>query len=101
MFGKERPDFWAKTCIDGTPGISVRDHCLNVGAVAEALLEELPTIFPEIFLPGAATLAALHDVGKISCGFQVKCTAWLEKNALSEAALRERWVAGAESDMPG
>jgi hypothetical protein len=34
--------FWAKTTKDanGTevPGISVRDHCLNVGRVAEALI---------------------------------------------------------------
>jgi len=30
--------FWAKTTKDGQPGISVRDHCLNVGCVAEALI---------------------------------------------------------------
>ena len=30
--------FWAKTTEDGQPGISVRDHCLNVGCVAEALI---------------------------------------------------------------
>jgi hypothetical protein len=34
--------FWAKTTKDGLPGISVRDHCLNVGCVAEALRETLP-----------------------------------------------------------
>ena len=31
--------FWAKTTEDGQPGISVRDHCLNVGCVAEAVGE--------------------------------------------------------------
>jgi hypothetical protein len=34
-------DCWAKTIKRGEheePGISVRDHCLNVGCVAEALL---------------------------------------------------------------
>ena len=67
---------WAKTLPDGKPGISVRDHCLNVGCVAEALLE----LFPQLraLLPrGAATLAALHDVGKVSPGFQQKCDAWV------------------------
>jgi hypothetical protein len=36
---------WAKTTTDGRPGVSVRDHCLNVGCVAEALLELLPNHF--------------------------------------------------------
>jgi len=35
-------DCWAKTTKDGKPGITVRDHCLNVGCVAEALLALLP-----------------------------------------------------------
>lgn len=69
---------WAKTTSDGQPGISVRDHCLNVGCVAEALLELLPKRLGELLPPGAATLAALHDIGKVSPGFQQKCAAWLE-----------------------
>lgn len=32
----------AKTDTQGQPGISVRDHCLNVGCVAEALLQAQP-----------------------------------------------------------
>src|SRR5690349_10340817 len=64
---------WAKTTEDGKPGINVRDHCLNVGCVAEALLAEVILRAP----PGAVTLAALHDVGKVSPGFQKKCEAWL------------------------
>lgn len=47
---------------------------------------------------GAATLAALHDVGKISTGFQSKCPAWLEQAGLAETALRERWREHSESD---
>ncbi len=70
-------DFWAKTTEDGKPGISVRDHCLNVGCVAEALLDLLPTRLKTLLPPGAATLAALHDIGKVSPGFQKKCPAWL------------------------
>ncbi len=29
---------WAKTAKDGQPGISVRDHCLNLDGVAVALI---------------------------------------------------------------
>jgi CRISPR-associated endonuclease/helicase Cas3 len=57
---------WAKTTEDGKPGISVRDHCLNVGCVAEALLALLSPQLHKLIPPGAATLAALHDLGKVS-----------------------------------
>ena len=69
-------DCWAKTTKDGKPGISVRDHCLNVGCVAEALLALLPEQLHKLIPPGAATLAALHDIGKLSPGFQQKCDQW-------------------------
>src|SRR5437899_5301320 len=70
--------FWAKTTPDGQPGISVRDHCLNVGCVAEALIESLPESLRQLLPPGSVALAALHDVGKMSAGFQQKCPAWLQ-----------------------
>ena len=35
-------DSWAKTTDKGKPGITVRDHCLNVGCVADAHLALLP-----------------------------------------------------------
>lgn len=82
---------WAKTTTDGRPGISVRDHCLNVGCVAEALLELLPDHLRELLPPSAATLAALHDVGKVSQGFQSKCEAWLVRHGLRDRALNEGW----------
>src|SRR5438876_381835 len=69
--------FWAKTSKDGQPGISVHDHCLNVGCVAEALINLLPRPVRDLLPSGAATLAALHDVGKISTGFLRKCPVWL------------------------
>ena len=73
--------FWAKTTQDGRPGISVRDHCLNVGCVAKVLHDSLPPAVRDLLPPeGAITLAALHDVGKISPGFQQKCPAWLLRN---------------------
>ncbi len=88
-------DCWAKTTKDGQPGISVRDHCLNVGCVAEALIAALPEPLRALLPPGAATLAALHDVGKISPGFLMKCPAWLARFSLQQQALH--WV-GSESN---
>ncbi len=71
--------FWAKTTESGLPAISVRDHCLNVGCVAEALRARLPNVLRPLLPPGAVTLAALHDIGKISPGFQRKCKWWRGK----------------------
>ncbi len=69
--------FWAKTTVEGLPGISVLDHCLNVGCVAELLGHYLPEGVRRLLPEGAVTLAALHDIGKITLGFQAKCPAWL------------------------
>ena len=68
--------FWAKTTDQGWPGIAVVDHCLNVGCVAEALMAALPPSARTLLPPGTSTLAALHDIGKITLGFQCKCAAW-------------------------
>lgn len=75
---------WAKTTTDGKPGISVLDHCLNVGCVAEALIDKLPPRLREFLPEGAAVLAALHDVGKVSPGFQRKCPAWESAHPLQQ-----------------
>lgn len=91
-------EFWAKTTKEGLPGISVSDHCFNVGCVAEELIRVLPNSLQDLLPDGAATLAALHDIGKISTGFQSKCQAWLDQCGLTEAALRERWRTHSESD---
>jgi CRISPR-associated endonuclease/helicase Cas3 len=88
---------WAKT-VDGTPGISVRGHCLNVGWAASTLAGLMPVEVQALLPKGFATLAALHDVGKISMGFLVKCPAWLEMHGLTDLAARERWASNAESD---
>ena len=79
--GNRSATFWAKTDADNRPAISVRDHSLNVGFVAKIACAALPPSVRAL-LPGndgaaAALLASLHDVGKITIGFQAKCPTWL------------------------
>lgn len=69
-------DCWAKTTSQGIPGLGVYDHCINVGCVAAALLDRLPPRLRALLPQNTATLAALHDVGKLSPGFQQKCDVW-------------------------
>jgi CRISPR-associated endonuclease/helicase Cas3 len=92
--------FWAKTTSDKKPGISVLEHMLNVGfvarTIAEAKKEQLQLFHLQAPLVGA--LAALHDLGKISPGFQMKCEGWLEEKGLREIAQNGRWDACMESD---
>jgi len=84
---------WAKTTEANQPGINVRDHCLNVGCVAEAMLERLPDYVKSSLKANTAPiLAALHDVGKVSPGFQCKCVNWLVKQGLNDRALKEGWA---------
>lgn len=84
-------DCWAKTMAGNEPGINVRDHCLNVGCVAEALLSLMPAPLRRLFPPGAVVLAALHDVGKVSPGFQQKSSPWLARHNLIDRAHNEAW----------
>jgi len=86
-------DCWGKTTATDQPGISVRDHCLNVGCVARALRMILPPHLSALIPSGAVTLAASHDVGKVSPGFQQKCPDWLAKHHIQPAS-----VAGCEND---
>jgi CRISPR-associated endonuclease/helicase Cas3 len=88
--------FWAKTIADGRPGICVRDHCLNVGSVASAILQHLPTRLHALLPCGTALLAALHDIGKITLGFQVKCPTWPLPRELDERTRRS--ASGSVSD---
>ena len=77
-------DCWAKTWpggpLQGHPALSVRDHCLNVGAVAEALCGITSNEAPAAFL---VWLAACHDIGKVSPGFQSKCDGWMRQRGLT------------------
>jgi len=48
----------------------VREHCRLVGKIAESLLRRLPAPVRKVLPAGCVSLAALHDVGKVSPGFQ-------------------------------
>ena len=92
--------FWAKTTTDGQPGISVIEHMLNVGHVARLLLNLSPALCHRFGLPPetVAALVALHDLGKISPGFQQKCPAWLEEFKLTAIAKNYAWRTSFETD---
>lgn len=92
--------FWAKTTPDGKPGLSVYDHMINVGCVARCIAEISPELLERFHLRSSVVgaLAGLHDLGKISPGFQRKCEAWLEENSLAKIARNGCWDTGMESD---
>jgi CRISPR-associated endonuclease/helicase Cas3 len=92
--------FWAKTTSDEKPGISVSQHMANVGCVARCLAEIAPDLMErfQIWAAEVGALAALHDLGKISPGFQQKCAAWLEANGIQNIAQNWAWETAMESD---
>ena len=92
--------FWAKTTKDSKPGISVMEHMTNVGYVAcsmAALFPDLLRLF-QINSQSVGALAALHDLGKVSPGFQRKCEEWLRQENLLEIARRWNWEQEMEPD---
>ena len=94
------PEFWAKTTASGEPGISVREHMLNVGYVARCFAESSPDLLRRFQLRSSevAAIAGLHDLGKISPGFQRKCESWLVRYALQCVARNGVWDTSVESD---
>jgi len=62
----------AKSLTDGSPGLSVIEHSRNVAEVARSLMAILPRSVQILMGDVAVVLAALHDVGKVSPGFQKK-----------------------------
>lgn len=54
-------------------GVDVYTHCKIVGLVARELVKRMPLWLQEQhFTPGSELIAAVHDIGKISPGFQKK-----------------------------
>ena len=60
----------AKTTLDNKPGITVYEHCRNVGEVAKVLIDKLSGSTKKLLPDDVPIIAALHDVGKVSPGFQ-------------------------------
>jgi CRISPR-associated endonuclease/helicase Cas3 len=98
--GKIMTHFWAKTTPEDKPGISVYDHMMNVGCVARCIAETFPGLLERFSVQSevVGALAALHDLGKISPGFQRKCQAWLEENGLAKIDRNACWDTAMESD---
>lgn len=69
-------DCWAKTDSAGNPALPLLEHCLNVGAVAEAILPLLPKTIRTFLGRNAIRFAAAHDIGKATPGFQLKSPGW-------------------------
>ncbi len=92
--------FWVKTSQEGKPGISVYDHMVNVGYVARCIAETFPRLLDRFRMQSSTVgaLVALHDLGKISLGFQRKCEAWLKDNGLTKIAHNGCWDTSMESD---
>ncbi len=88
-----RLEFWAKTDKEGNPGISVLEHMRHVGHVAYHIAEQNKEQLKRfnISIEEVASLAALHDIGKISQGFQRKCAAWLQLNNLLDEDIANAW----------
>lgn len=87
--------FWAKTTKEGQPGISVLEHMLNVGFVAQELIKNNFAFLNqnEFTLEQIGALTALHDLGKISPGFQQKCEEWIIQNNLDTISKNCGWDA--------
>lgn len=83
-------DFWAKTDSQGAPALRIYDHCLAVGAVAQSMIDLMPARLRRMLPHGLPTLAALHDVGKITPGFQAKCDVWLKNKGID--AVSKKWI---------
>jgi len=75
---------WAKTTTDDKPGKSVLSHLNDVRAVAKLLLENHGRLIEKTGCSSdqIAAFAGLHDIGKMSPGFQAKCPEWLNINEL-------------------
>lgn len=67
--------YWAKTTADGLPGCEVWQHCIASAEVAKCLIAHRPDLM-DLLPEGVVALVGVHDVGKISPGFQIKCPMW-------------------------
>ncbi|MEK6564623.1 MAG: HD domain-containing protein [Candidatus Omnitrophota bacterium] len=85
--------FWAKTTQDGRPGKSVAAHKRDVQSVANIMLDGKESLLVRYGLKRefVAAFTGLHDIGKVSPGFQSKCKEWLRKSGLERTARNNAW----------
>lgn len=85
--------FWAKTTIDNKPGKSVSAHMRDVQSVANIMLDGKESLLAKYGLKRdfIAAFAGLHDIGKVSPGFQSKCKEWLRQGSLEHVARNNAW----------
>lgn len=77
-------DCWAKTTAEDLPGISVEQHGRTAGLVAQVLVDlYADSGMRNLLTSNVPVLAALHDVGKVSPGFQKKCSAWMREHGFT------------------
>lgn len=88
--------FWAKTTQDGLPGCEVWQHGMAAAEVARKILERRPD-YERLLPDGTITLVAVHDVGKISPGFQTKCPMWQGPDGESPPDELKKWALFYES----
>ena len=62
--------FIAKSNTDGNPYRTVDEHSMHTAEIAKKFIDLMPDRIKECVDPWATLLAAMHDVGKISPGFQ-------------------------------
>ena len=72
------------------PALSVRDHSRIVGYIASGLLQALAQPVKDALPNGAVTLAAAHDLGKVTPGFQLKCRLWPHHSAVNSAIFHDQ-----------
>ncbi len=90
--------FWAKTDKENNPTTSVYEHLINVGCVAQRMAEMCPELLERFNLDGdvVAASAGIHDIGKITPGFQRKCPQWLVDNNLADIDTLNHWESTTE-----
>ncbi len=90
--------FWAKTTQDNNLGISVENHMQIVGSIATEIAKLYPSILEKYSIKSEQIgfIASLHDIGKISPGFQRKSQKWLEIHNLVKSDQNYDWKATTE-----
>ena len=90
MINLTQEDCWAKTdSKTGIPCLTVIDHCLIVGTIAETLTMRLPPPIRKLLPLGTVTLVAAHDIGKLTPGFQLKAPKWRWHDSLQKTIIAD------------